>query len=466
MTVADENDLLQANAWTGAPATAPMDAHTLKWGGRRNAGKAQQSLAPALDLDDWKDPKVGWGIVLPDRDHVPPADKARGLDAPEPIRDLLHARGDAPVLRYRPDLDEGKLRRYAADGTARDLNPRGKRGVADDAVPWYLLIVGSPLEIPWNLQYRLNTDAFVGRLDLDAAGLEHYVQALKDGWAGAPRDVRKPLIWSVDHGHPDITRLMRKIVAEKLQAEFTNDAGGEFDMRGGFLSDAKGTHADLQEALSARRPAMIATTSHGATFPLKQPAVMAGNLGLLVDRNQALADPVALANGWNPLGAIWYAHACCSAGCDARSRFEGLVDGTTVLGETLTGLGGCGALTAPLPQALLGGARPLGAFIGHVEPTFNWTLRDPANGQATVQHIVNALYFGLHDAKRPPVGRAMHAYYNAVAGFLLDYESATRAVDRHENGAERMAARAKLMAFDSLSMVVLGDPTVRLPLPS
>jgi hypothetical protein len=462
--LADEDlDLLRANAWTGAAVKAPVDAHTLKWGGRRNVGKMLQTLAPARNLDNWMDPTVGWGVVLRDRDDMKPADKAQGLDAPRPIRDLLKHRGDAPVLRYRPDLGEGKLRRYGADGAARDLNPRGKRGVQDDAVPWYLLIVGTPKDVPWSLQYRLNTDAFVGRLDLDPDGLERYVNALMEEWAGTPRNVKKPVIWSVDHGHPDITRLMRKIVAEKLLAEFANDAGREFDMKDGFLSDGKGTHGNLLDALAARQPALVVTTSHGATYPLKRPEVMSGNLGRLVDRDQVLADPAALAKEWNGLGAIWYAHACCSAGCDTVSKFEGIVEGTSVLGETLTGIGMCGAQTAPMPKALLGGVNPLGAFIGHVEPTFNWTLRDPTNGQATTQHIVNALYYKLHDASRPPVGRAMHSFYNSVAGFLLDYETAMRAVDKHAEGAERMAARAKLMAFDSLSMVVLGDPTVRMP---
>jgi hypothetical protein len=36
-----------------------------------------------------------------------------------------------------------------------------------------------------------------------------------------------------------------------------------------------------------------------------------------------------------------------------------------------------GARISPLPRALLGAEKPLRAFVGHVEPTFDWTLRDP-----------------------------------------------------------------------------------------
>ena len=40
-----------------------------------------------------------------------------------------------------------------------------------------------------------------------------------------------------------------------------------------------------------------------------------------------------------------------------------------------------GAFTTPLPRALLGATRPLRAFVGHVEPTFDWTLRQRQTGE-------------------------------------------------------------------------------------
>lgn len=50
------------------------------------------------------------------------------------------------------------------DGTASDLHFDGNRGTGPTAIPYYLLIVASPVEIPWRVQYRMQTDAFVGRL--------------------------------------------------------------------------------------------------------------------------------------------------------------------------------------------------------------------------------------------------------------------------------------------------------------
>lgn len=463
MATAPPIDTLTSNAWCGQAASGPLAEDSLSWAVRRDLPRPAQGLAPQqLDLDDWSDPKVGWGVVLPEREVVLPADKAAGADAPEPIRQLIAERGNAPVLRWAPDLKEGRLRRYAPDGSVTEPSLRGARGMAANAVPRYLLIVASPAEIPWHAQYRLQTDAFVGRLDLDGPGLERYVDALRGGWSGAARNVRRPLLWCVDHGHPDITRLMRKTIAEKLRDAFVADA--EFDLAAGFFSDAQATHAQLLAALGERQPAFVATSSHGATFPLDDAEAMRAQMGALVDVAHTIGQAELMATAWNPRGAIWYAHACCSAGADAKSRFEGLVQGESTLGRTLGAIAHAGACTAPLPRALLGGENPLGAFIGHVEPTFDWTLRDPLTGQATSQHVIDALYATLHLSKRPTIGRAMSTYFSGVAGLLQDHVEALDAVDAQAQGALERARRTRLIATDRLAMVILGDPTVRLPL--
>ena len=101
----DTIQMLSSNAWCGEAASGALAPGSLEWGARRDLPRPSQSLAPTeVDLDDWTHPKVGWGIVLADRADVPAADKSVGADAPEPIRELLAARGNAPVLRWRPDL--------------------------------------------------------------------------------------------------------------------------------------------------------------------------------------------------------------------------------------------------------------------------------------------------------------------------------------------------------------------------
>jgi hypothetical protein len=418
-------------------------------------------MAPKqIDLSNWRDPRVGWGVILPDRDDLPAAKRSTAADAPESIQKLIAHRGSAPVFRYRSDLDDGRIRRYAADGQPLDIQLRGARGIGPTSVPYYLLIVGSPSQIPWKMQYRLQLDAFVGRLDLDPPGLERYVDCLIGGW---PNNTvpRTPVIWATDHGHPDITHLMRKGIAEKLSKRFDTDT--DFQMTGGFLVDENASHSALAFALAQRNPAFVMTSSHGATFPLNNPNAMRAQLGLMVDNNKTLMDLPKVSAAWKVAGGIWYAHACCSAGADGVSAFQGLVGAGSSLAETLKSIANVGACSAPLPQILLGRSNPARAFIGHVEPTFDWTLRDPITGQLTTAHIVESLYDQLHLKTRPPIGLALNRYFDAVAGTLLDYADAIDEIDAQIPGSPERARRNKLVALDRLAMVILGDPTVSLP---
>jgi hypothetical protein len=51
----------------------------------------------------------------------------------------------------------------------------------------------------------------------------------------------------------------------------------------------------------------------------------------------------------------------------------------------------------------------------------------------------------------------------AVAGLLQDYSDAIDGVNEHAPNALERARATKPLALDRLGMVVLGDPTVRLP---
>ena len=462
-----DGKVLQANAWSGKAVSGELSDDPRAWGLRKDLERPRKMLAPdPLDYANWQDSRIGWGIVLRDSENGDGRDKAIGAQAPEPIRKLLAARAGSPVLYYTGNSDPrlyGRLRRYSPEGTPADLRFSGNRGTGPNAIPYYLLIVGSPEQIPWSAQYRMQSDAYVGRLDLDPAGLERYVDALLSDWSDAKLDTRRPVVWAVDHGPKDITRLMRKTIAEPLAQRFARDVGLEFDMAGGFHSDAQATHAMLINALEMRKPAFIATSSHGATFPLTNPHAMRMTLGLPVDNAMTLLDIPALTRAWDPYGAIWYSHACCSAGTDQQSVFAGLVKDYTTLAETLNAIAKVGACSAPLPRELLGGKRPARAFVGHVEPTFDWTLRDKDTGQVTTQRIIDALYGELHVSARRPLGFSMQPYFRAVGGLMQDYTASVDDVDAAVPGADESARSNRLMAYDCLATVLLGDPTVKLP---
>lgn len=456
---------VRINAWTVDVAPAQELPGRTTWAQRQNlAGGTQQWLAPGAPADprDWRHPEVGWGLVLPDDDALTPAAKARADDAPL-LRPLLDERAGAPVLRWRPELRQGYLRRYYEDGSTQDLSAQAPSpGTAKGRIPQYLLIAASPRKIPWAVQYALNMSTFVGRIDFsDDAGLKNYVSALVNDWQGQAAQPHAPVVWRVDHGEPDITWLMARAVAGKLWDKFQQDS--DLDERT-LLKDGDATSAALAAALVAKTPALVVTTSHGMTGPLDNADMLKSQLGAPVDVGH---QPLRLAQlaAWKPSGAIWYAHACCSAGADAPSRYQGLLPGDGLVGGMLNAVAaGAGAMVAPLPQALLGAEQPLRAFVGHVEPTFDWTLRDPLTRQVLTSVLTDALYTQLYQQDRPtPIGYALRNVYKEAGAFYGAWQDAVRDIDRDIPGMRDWALYRQLVALDRQTLVILGDPTVALP---
>lgn len=460
----DPEATVRCDAYTGtSAATGSFSPHYGAWAlARPTYGKPTQRPTPPAP-EAWRDPRVGWGVILPATPGLGPSELATADDAPEPIRRLVQARG-GKVLRYLHDrnLSEWTLRNYATQDEL--LGSASAVGMGKGQLPQYLLIYGTPTQIPWSLQRLLNPVRHVGRLDLDGEGLANYVDALLTDWSASTADYRAPVVWAVDHGGGDITTLMRDTVAAPLVAALDD---GELVPT--FLdgSAAPASKAGLMDALSQRRPALVVTSSHGLTGPLDDVRAMAARLGLLVDQDHEVLSPEDVLSAWQPDGAVWFAQACCSAGSESPSEYAGLFQPGSELDRVLTGVAAVGAVTAPLPRALLGAKNPLRAFVGHVEPTFDWTLSFPLNRQALTDDLVRCLYDRLCDGK--PVGLAMSAYYPAANSLYQGYFN-TRKRYETQIGAKAktsldMLVYSRVTGHDRMSTMVLGDPTVAIPLP-
>lgn len=451
-----------ADAFTGLQAAT--GSFVQRYGGwaKGTPVLGTKQLKPqAVDPADWAHEAIGWGVVLPEKPGLDAGALATAGDAPEPIRELV-AHRQGKVLRYRPGTTFGDwtLRDYSGGGDL--LNADSPPGRGPKQLPMYLLICASPKDVPWQVQYQLNPVRHVGRLDLDEAGLGNYVEAALHDWAGSAAEYAAPVVWSVDHGGGDITSLMSKVIAEELFAKLATDS----DMPGARHL-AAGTGNTLAQALRQQHPALVVTTSHGLTGPLDDPDAMRQTLGLLVDQNHTPVTPSSLIASWQPDGAIWFAQACCSVGSDQPSQYDKLFAANSILGSILAGVATVGAATSPLPRALLGNEKPLRAFIGHVEPTFDWTLSFPPNQQQLTASLIAALYDELCLGK--PVGLAMSRYYRAVGALLLGHTQAMKSYavtsGKPATTALDLALYTKITALDRASTVILGDPTAAIPPP-
>ncbi|QPK65364.1 hypothetical protein IVG45_10725 [Methylomonas sp. LL1] len=459
---------LTINAYTGTGQANGIVSDAAKRWVLTNAPETVRTFLkppPEADPNDWHDPRVGWGLVLPEKPGQSNSDLKSGDDAPEPIRQLLKQRSQdlgfpVPVLRYRPESENRYrfLRNYRDE---KDIAISGSPpGVMPGCLPRYLLIFASPTEIPWELQYLLNASCAVGRLALDGQALENYVGAMMDDWKDTMANPANAVVWATDHGPSDITRLMRNSIAAKVYNRLAADP--QIGTNAVFV-DGSSTNASgdaLTSALALASPGLVVTTSHGQTGPLDNLELMGSQLGLPVDQNFLPINPHNLLDKWSPNGAIWYAHACCSAGSDSRTLFNGLVDSGSEIDRVLNGIAMLGARIAPLPQMLLGGSKPLRAFVGHVEPTFDWTLRQPPTGQHLTDTIITALYEKLFQPDR--IGNAFRDHYGRLGALYVSYEASLRAFNSGENTRPAML-HALLSARDVQSMVILGDPTACLP---
>jgi hypothetical protein len=456
-------DMLVSNAWPGNldDARAPPGQDAADWAQRPelNVGQKLHADEPP-DMRNIQDKRVGWGLIMPHRPECSAAENAALEGMPPAVRDLVAFRNGV-VFGWSQANGTAALTRYlSCNKTERVKIEDGERGIGRTALPRYLLILGGPKQIPWEVQYRLNSYAAVGRLDLSEIGLTRYVNALINDWSGSQIDVSKPLLWSVDTPY-DITELMAKTITSPLLERFKADA--QIGCKARFLTKQDATHGRLGEALVQDRPGFIVTTSHGNTKLLPDQDATRRNLGLLVDGANASFPLDALLRAWQPDGAVWYAHACCSAGSDDGTAFIGLFDAKTKLAQDLEGVGKLGAQSAPLPVALLGAEKPLRAFIGHVEPTFDWSLNSAKTGTPLTASLMEALYNNLFAAKPMTVGGAFDPYFRHVGNLSTDLYLALKAIANLEEDAKSRAARCRVTMLDRRSMVIHGDPAVALP---
>ena len=148
--------------------TSPENLNELRF-------RVQQATTRHLGVKEGVDPKdvaaAGWGVIFPTYPTSDP-DKQKRVEAiREALQPLLKlrqetaasdrlakwAQGDDKGFRVGVDTKNGYLARYGAGP-----------GPADpDKVPYYLLIAGSPNDIPYRFQSQLDVQYAVGRIHFD-----------------------------------------------------------------------------------------------------------------------------------------------------------------------------------------------------------------------------------------------------------------------------------------------------------
>jgi DNA/RNA endonuclease G (NUC1)/V8-like Glu-specific endopeptidase len=450
----------------------PLDARFKKdlafWAERA----ATKTFGLAAGIDEGNLADAGWGVIF-------------RFDADPAIREAL-----TPLLNLRKEqASKKKAARYkeftGSAGYRPGENNRGESnreflsrfGVEasqpadpDRGVPYYLLIVGSPEQIPFKFQYQLDVQYAVGRIWFDT--LEEYAQYAESVVAAETRKVRvarKAVFFGVQNANDPATNLsateMVKPLAERMPQLLADDGIAPWDITTIVGDNAK--KAQLTKLLGgSETPSLLFTASHGMGFPNGDPRQLAHQGALLCQDwpgprawNRAIpqdhyfsADDVS--SDANLQGMIAFHFACYGAGTPKMDDFAHQAFRNPV--EIAPH-----AFVANLPRRLLG--HPKGgalAVVGHVERAWGYSFFWNRIGRQ-LQTFESALYQVM--AGRP-LGSAIEYFNTRYAALSTELTAELEEIKFGREPDNAFLAGTWTAHNDARSYVILGDPAVRLPL--
>ena len=206
-----------------------------------------------LVVSDPFDPReVGWVVVVGAADPA----KAALIQSLRPLAERRGGPADWGPLEYPVGAD---ISQWIDD----QVNTR-------DPVPGFVLLAGSPSQLPFALHSALSCISYVGRLDFStvSGGTETQHPELVDQYVAkvirneldetAPVG-RDAIFWAPSHGGDDPTVYSRWLLAAPLAARLRDQ--GKYRVEEQFGLEA--TVPGLLTALSGTRPALVFAASHG-----------------------------------------------------------------------------------------------------------------------------------------------------------------------------------------------------------
>lgn len=444
---------------TGEPLLPPMGPEELAAlvdpeYDTRASTRSSKSFGLPFGMDPTRLSDAGWTIVFAQDE----SEQVRS--ALEPL--IAHRRASGAivqVLTAAPDED------FASFMARQGVHP----GEIDpECIGYYLLIVGPPERIGWELQFHASIEYAVGRLALDTPDdygryADSVIKAETEAELARARQLsywgprhdpatelsHDELITPLLKGESREGRRARKPLAEQLKWEAS-----------AFL-DAEATKANFLAALE-RRPALLFTASHGIggfrpgsdEQRARQGALLSADWG--GPGSMAPTDYLAAADLPDELelaGLIAFHFACYGGGTPERDCFrhrEGREPKRLAKPE----------FVAALPKRML--AHPRGsalAVIAHVDRAWGSSFQDESGSH--IGPFRNAL--GLMMSGQP-VGHSVKGFNERYA--VLSNQ-VTSLLEKRGFGREidvRDLARAWLGRNDAQNYVVLGDPSVSLRL--
>ena len=411
-----------------------------------------QHLGVGYGVDPNSLQQAGWGAVFAANDPHVTEKRAR-------LAQLLGLREKESGPLYKEFFGDNGLR---ADETGRAFLARfgdAEGPVRVDRVPYYLLLVGSPAEIPFSVQTELHSRHAVGRVDFETLdALEQYANGIVARVIDNVSVAKSAVFFATTNADDQNTeRSARELAGPLANSLATKRPGWKVEQQ--FREQA--SKQSLVNLLNARtHPSLLMTASHGlaldasdemqrewqgALVTSEWPGPADTERAMTVDEFFAATDVAPDAN-LNGMIALFF--ACFGGGTPRYDEFLPLED------RTLHSLAPS-PFVARLPQRLLiAGAS---AVIAHVERAWSCSFSRPGAGVQI--HAFEEAMLKLADGWR--VGAAVDALNtkcNEIAGSLA---SALRDRQFGKMNDDEIAELV-LTRTDAANFIILGDPAARL----
>ncbi|MCB9760100.1 MAG: hypothetical protein H6739_09725 [Alphaproteobacteria bacterium] len=417
---------------------------------RAAAAKGQLGVVHGVDVRRLA--SAGWGVVFAEDDPLQALRRAQ-------LAPLLAHRQAGAGPRYRELV-------YRAGWDKPDFlaSYGASPGRVDPAcLPYYLLLVGDPDQIPFDFQYQLGVQHAVGRLHFDdlAAFGRYAASVVEAETAGSDR--QPDALFFGTTSDPGVSGVTRGLLEPLAQGAGRPVCG---------LTGPQATRDRLLDTLDQRRPALLFTTTHGAEHRAVETEAQRRTQGALVCHGwrgpgappapETLLTGDSLGDDAHVHGLIAIHFACFGAGTPRVDTFtRSLLQGRGLAPRPLRARRD---QVSWLPQALLG--HPNGgalAVISHVDRAWSSSFRhmtgQGAGAPAERKHF-EALLRGLEQGL--PVGAAFDDFGTWYAERDSSLRSLMELFLEGEAVEDRDLAMRWMAAKDARSWVILGDPAVRL----
>lgn len=406
--------------------------------------KGKAFLGPGgLDLAD--PGEAGWGVVFPS-------------EAGPELRDAL-----APLVEHRRSR-WGEDRVFVFDHRPgedwRDWLARHGAAAGDGPgkVPYYLLLVGGPERIPFELQSLLGLERAVGRLSFDdVEGYRRYAESVVALESGAPRPAGKAVFFAPRYRRDPVSRLHAGFLVQPL-IESTAEAGVATVRLWGEDATKEDLFEALQGGQEARPPALFFAAAHGLGWSAGHPRQSAAQGAMICQDWSGPGEPVErrhyfsgddLGDDARVHGTVAVLVSSYSAGTPREDVLLG--QGAALLADE--------PFVARLPQRLL--AHPGGgalAVVGIVGRAFRDALAVTA-AEGRLEPLRRTLS-GLLEGR--PVGHAVRELNQRYAALAFDLNQLQEQASYGKKVDDREVATAWIERNHAQSYVVLGDPAVSL----